>query len=141
MFERELERQEELGLKEERKLAAERGRSPSDAASVLGPACPPAATARNQPVHCLGPPPWVVPRLPPLPPKTIRRVTLRRRLDGVCPIFNGRWNWWGTSPSPRTTNCFPKSRSRSPCEGRNCWESGRARGGGWPSPRSHRNRP
>ncbi len=41
MFERELERQEELGLKEERKLAAERGRSPSDAASVLGPACPP----------------------------------------------------------------------------------------------------
>jgi len=41
MFERELERQEELGLKEERTLAAERGRSPSDAASVLGPACPP----------------------------------------------------------------------------------------------------
>jgi len=41
MFERELERQEDLGLKEERTLAAERGRSPSDAASVLGPACPP----------------------------------------------------------------------------------------------------
>ena len=41
MFERELERQEDLGLKKERTLAAERGRSPSDAASVLGPACPP----------------------------------------------------------------------------------------------------
>ena len=75
MFERELER-------EEKTLAAERGRSPSDAASVFGgPAEPPPK-----------PPPWSSPRLLPLSLKPVCPSPRRQAPDRPRPTLCKRRN-------------------------------------------------